>query len=187
MELRLQQDVAKILTELKNVFDATEYKNSNEVIAEICNANKIVCLGAGRVGLSMDSFAKRLMHLGKTAYAHSDLTLPSLGKGDLMIVGSGSGETESILCYAKIAKRLGVRILLLTSNLNSPLSSIADLSLHLNCPNKSAPSHIINSIQPMTTLFEQSILLTLDALVLCLMDQLNVTENEMKARHNVIE
>ncbi len=43
------------------------------------------------------------------------------------------------------------------------------------------------SVQPMGSLFEQSLMLVLDSLVLCLMDRIGMSAQEMFSRHANLE
>jgi len=112
----MNQEIETVFEELKKVFDNTHVEYE-ELAERISKSNKIVCLGAGRVGLVMEAFAKRLMHLGKSSYAYTDSNLPATSDGDLLIVGSGSGNTKTIANIAKIAKERGLNIVLLTCKL----------------------------------------------------------------------
>ena len=183
----ISENVEAILLEISQVLRTSDYSQTDAVLAEILSANRIVCFGAGRVGLTTDAFAKRLVHLGFKSHSYSDVTLPRLGSGDLMIIASGSGNTESIVGVSKIAKRHGLRLLLISSNTNSQIAKLADVTLTLNCPNKTLNESGIQTIQPMTTLFEQSASLFFDAIVLTLMSRLEISNKEMMERHNVIE
>ena len=47
------------------------------------------------------------MHLGYTVYFVGEPTTPSIQEGDLLILGSGSGNTASLVSNAKKAKDQG--------------------------------------------------------------------------------
>ena len=49
--------------------------------------------GAGRISLIMQAMGTRLMHLGKTVHVVGKSTTPSIRAGELLILGSGSGQT----------------------------------------------------------------------------------------------
>ena len=187
MTSNLSSEIESVLSEVREVLTSSHYSSSLQAVQLIREANKIVCLGAGRVGLSMSAFAKRLMHLGKQAWVYSDETLPRMAHGDLRVIASGSGETESIVCLAKIARKNGLQILLVTSNENSTLAKLATVIIVLNAPNKLSSEGRPTTVQPMTTLFEQCVGLFFDAFVLKLMKDLNQDEADMKLRHNSIE
>ena len=179
--------VLTILDELEQVFRETDVGQERLFIQAIVSSNKIVCVGAGRVGLALAGFAKRLRHLDKDAFWIEDATLPRMGAGDLMVIGSGSGETETIVTLANLGKREGLDIALVTATTQSRLVALADVSVVLQCPSKTASENVLSSVQPMTTLFEQATQLYLDAIVLELMEELNLSDSDMRGRHNGIE
>lgn len=183
----MEQHLKTVLNELHHVFFGLKKEEIEQLVSEIVTAEQIVCIGAGRVGLVATAFAKRLSHLGKESYWIQDATLPALHKTPLVIIASGSGETETMVTYAQLTQRQGHKLALVTANEDSRIKSLADVSVVLRAPNKTLSSGSHSSIQPMTTLFEQSAFIFFDALVLELMDQLGVTEGEMSQRHNLLE
>lgn len=81
-----------------------------QALAESCvRARRIFVAGAGRSGFAARGFANRLMHLGRTVYFVGETTAPSIGPGDLLVIGSGSGSTASLVTFAKKAKTAGDR------------------------------------------------------------------------------
>ena len=176
-----------ILSELHGALSQVDPEQEDSFVAEILRAPDIVCAGAGRVGFAINGFAKRLRHLGKNAYSIGDVTLPHIPAGGLMVLGSGSGETETTVVLGKIAKREGLRIALVTASTESRLAEIADAVVVLNCPSKNSQPDKAQSIQPMTTLFEQALHIYLDSIVLELMVQTGMSSGDMKRLHNAIE
>jgi 6-phospho-3-hexuloisomerase len=183
----MSSKVVTILDELSQVFALTDVANESLFLEELAGANQIVCVGAGRVGLALAGFAKRLRHLGKDAFWIGDQTLPRMGEGDLMLIGSGSGETQTIVGLGELGLQQGLKVALVSSAKDSRLSKIAHVTVVLNCPNKSSREGTISSQQPMTSLFEQSCHIYLDAIVLELMLKLGISNAEMEDRHNAIE
>jgi 6-phospho-3-hexuloisomerase len=180
MENSIKSNLNIILNEISRITSRSEFDNVEKFINQIVLAEKIVCVGAGRVGISMRAFSKRLKHLGKESYFISDEVLPKFGGGDLMIVGSGSGETASILTLSKKCKEYKTNLILITANPKSSIAELSDVQVVLNF-------QVRDSIQPMTTLFEQTLYLTLDAIVLELMKILKIEEKQMRELHNVFE
>ena len=129
----------------------------------------------------------RLMHLGFDAHFLGDVTVPCFQKGDLLVIGSSSGSTPSILAAAQIAFSKELHIALITSSTESPIGRLSNFQFLLNAPSKKMKLDDVVSIQPMTTLFEQTLQIYLDCLVLDLMSAMNVTSSEMWGRHNAIE
>ena len=176
-----------ILSELDNTLKTSDFTDLDNFIIKITSASNIVVFGAGRVGLMMQTFAMRLNHLGLDSYFLGEVNLPATGLGDLLIIGSGSGNTKSVVTIAEIAQNKGLDVISVTSNINSSIAGLSSSLIILNCQTKETISAPRYSIQPMTTLFEQSILIFLDALVLELMKKLNIDNESMSRRHNVIE
>lgn len=153
--------------------------SSSEVISLIKNAKHIFLAGAGRSGLMISAFANRLMHLGFDTNVIGEISTPHSQSGDLLIIGSGSGETVRLVNQAKIAKNNGVKLVLVTQSAQSTLANMADYVVDL--------SNNISSMQPMGSLFEQTSLIYYDSLVLDLMANLGETSQTMKVRHADIE
>ena len=109
----------------------------------------------------------RLMHLGYTAYVVGEIVTPAIGEGDLLIIGSGSGETGSLVLMAEKAKQCGAKLALFTIYPESSIGKKADIVIRI--PGVTAKSDIdrgVASIQPGGNLFEQTLLLLGDSIVI---------------------
>jgi 6-phospho-3-hexuloisomerase len=153
----------------------------------IKDASRIFVVGAGRSGLCIRAVAMRLMQTGKTVYVVGETITPSIQSGDLLILASGSGQTSTLMAVARKAQEVGAKILLFTASTTSPLASIADYFVEIPAPSLRSPTDVngFESIQPMGTLFEQSLLIVCDSIVLRSMD--DVGFNQMQARHANLE
>jgi len=80
-----------------------------------------------------------------------------------------------------------LRIGLITATKKSPMRELATAVVELHSPNKYSDDPAMTSIQPMTTLFEQTLSIYLDATVLDLMQKFGESSASMWARHNSIE
>jgi 6-phospho-3-hexuloisomerase len=150
---------------------------------------RIFVAGAGRSGLCMRALGMRLMHLGKTVYVVGETTTPSIAATDLLILGSGSGRTTGLLVMAERARRQGAKILLFTTDAASPLAELADYRVVIPAPSLTATAGISDlvSVQPMGTLFEQSMLILCDGLILGLMQKTGTNAAQMFERHANLE
>ena len=113
--------------------------------------------GQGRSGLAAQMSAMRFMHLGRKVHYVGEVSAPSIRKGDGLLIISGSGETPVSLSYARIAKQEGATVVTLTHKPNGSLAKIADVVL---------PVPVLDTAQFGGSLFEQSSLILLDAIVL---------------------
>ena len=102
------------------------------------SASRIFVAGAGRSGLCMKAFGMRLMHMGKTVHVVGETTTPGIAAGDLLVVGSGSGRTSSLLAVAGQAQSRGANILLFTTDAGSPLAKMADHRVVISAPSYKA-------------------------------------------------
>lgn len=179
--------INEIINEITKVLDEVNQTEVDQFILAICKANKIVVCGAGRVGYAIRGFGMRLGHMGLSAYAIGDTTVPNISEDDLLIVASGSGETQTIFDLVTIAKKNNAAIAVVTSNVNSRIGQLADSVVKINAPSKTKYVGDFVSIQPMTTLNEQCLGLFFDAVVLQLMENMHQTHESMWARHSNLE
>lgn len=158
-------------------------------VEELARAPRVFLAGAGRSGLAVRGFAMRLMHMGMAAHLVGEVTTPSIGKGDLLVIGSGSGRTSSLLAMARKAKELEARVLLATIDPRSPIAELADVVVAIPAPSPKATagSGVLASIQPMGSLFEQSLFILCDTMIVLLMRRCGVTAEAMFARHANLE
>ena len=136
----------------------------------------------------MRCFAMRLMHLGIKVQIIGDITTTAVGKNDLLMIGSGSGETSSLVSIAKKAHDLGVDILLITINPDSRIGDLAKVCLKIPAPSpKLSQKHEKSSIQPMGSLFEQTLLLTLECISVMIMHEKKLDSERMFENHANLE
>jgi 6-phospho-3-hexuloisomerase len=185
MDSTLEQILAEVAACVRQV-SADSLVQAGELMG---SSPRVFVAGAGRSGLCMRALAVRLMHLGKTVYVVGEMTTPSISGADLLILGSGSGRTAGLLTIADQARRVGAKILLFTTDADSPLAELADHRIVLPAPslkeNEGEPGH--TSVQPMGTLFEQSLLILCDSLVLGMMQRTGVSAARMFERHANLE
>jgi 6-phospho-3-hexuloisomerase len=177
----------QILDEISYVVSKIDNDEIELFTEEIIKSNKIILHGAGRMGLAVKGFSMRLGHLGLNAFALGDSTIPSISSRDLLIVASGSGETQTVYDIAQLGKKNGAKLALITGRPESRIGQIADLIVFMKVPSKVSSVDGFKSIQPMTTLNEQCLQLLFDAIVLVLMEKMKQTHDDMWARHSNLE
>ena len=94
-----------VLSEIEHVFKQIDVDEYNQLLNMICDSEKVFVVGVGRVMLMLQAFAKRLNHLGITANYVGAIDAPAITEKDLLIVGSGSGESVVPLAIMKVAKK----------------------------------------------------------------------------------
>ena len=83
----------RILGELGSILHQIDLKDTEKLMEGILSSERIFLAGMGRSGLIARAFAMRLMQIGLEVYFVRDATTPAIGKGDLLVAISGSGET----------------------------------------------------------------------------------------------
>lgn len=174
--------------ELEKTLLLVEAGPGEKLVKMITEARRIFVAGAGRSGLMMKAFAMRLMHMGLDAYVVGEVVTPSIQKDDLLIIGSGSGETGSLAVMSKKAKSIGANLALVTIFPESTIGKSADIIVKIPAPTpKASQNSGRTSIQPMGNLFEQSLLLLMDSVAISLMNKLGKDSAEMFTRHANLE
>lgn len=176
-----------VLDEIANCLKSIDDEAIERLMQAILTAPRIFVAGKGRTGMQMRAFALRLMHLGHMVYVIDETVTPAIRVSDLLIIGSASGRTASLVQYAQRAKALGARVVVITASPSSPVAGHAELILRLDAPSPKIEQNEARSIQPEGTLFEQTLLLMLDTLVLRLMEYHSISEADMFSRHANLE
>jgi 6-phospho-3-hexuloisomerase len=177
----------KILEELNQALSAVDSNSADALIDLLLSARKVFVLGVGRVQLSLLSMVKRLNHLGIDAIYVGAVNEPAITSEDVLIVGSGSGESVVPVALTKIAKQYGAKIVYIGSNASSRISEMADLMIRIPCRTKLSLEDELTSIQPMSSLFEQSLLLFGDILACMLIERQKLDLNTLWQRHANLE
>ncbi|MCE3203874.1 6-phospho-3-hexuloisomerase [Paenibacillus sonchi] len=159
-----------------------------EQMAELLlRSGRVFVAGAGRSGLMGRAFAMRLMHAGKDAYVVGETVTPGIGPGDVLVLGTGSGETASLLSMAVKARAVGAAVVAVTLSPESSIGQLADHVVKLpGAPKEQADGGRI-TIQPMASLFEQTLLLFYDAVILRIMEETGQTSTRMFGNHANLE
>ena len=177
----------KVVNEIQATLSNSNFSELKLFIEQILISEQIVVYGAGRVGLVMKSFSMRLNHLGLKSFFLDDSNIPKMSSKDLLIIGSGSGKTPSVATIVDIAEKNKLSIICITADRDSMIANSSLAVLFINTQTKDSDIKLRTSIQPMTTLFEQTLLITLDSIVLVLMSKLKKTHETMLLRHNILE
>ena len=183
-----------------NIVSAEEFLDEDSIEEFeniIIESKNVFVTGAGRSGLAAKAFAMRLMHLGVSAYVVGETISPAIREDDCSIAISGSGETNTIVSAATIAKKRGSKVLAVTSYPESTLGQLADSCLLVKGRTKQEVDDEnymkrqiygnYTSLTPLGTAFELTTLVFLDAIVSELMEKMHQTESDLKARHTVLE
>ena len=193
----MKTSIRAILDNIESAEEFLDRESIDKFESVIINSKNIFVTGAGRSGLAAKAFAMRLMHLGLSAYVVGETISPAIYADDCIVAISGSGETNTIVSAANIAKNRGSKVLALTSYPESTLGQLADCFILVKKKKKKEVDDEnymkrqihgnYTSLTPLGTAFELTTLVFLDAIVSELMEKMQQTESDLKARHTVLE
>lgn len=174
-----------IIKELETSIKKIREKNVTDIIDKIKSHQRIFVYGTGRSGLMLKALAMRLMQIGLESYVVGETTTPSVGKGDLLIVASASGETGSVVMTTESAIKQGVDLIVISSDPESRLGKIQTPDIVIESATKFSNSEA--SIQPLGSLFEQMLLIVFDTVILEMSQEQEGSNADMAHRHASLE
>jgi arabinose-5-phosphate isomerase len=143
---------------------------------------KVVVTGLGKSGLICRKISATLSSTGTPSLFlhagdanHGDMGM--INKSDVVLAISNSGETEEILRFVPIVKRLGVKLIAMTGNAASNLSTAADVVLDAGVKEEACPMGL--SPTASTT----AALALGDALAVVLLENKGFKEDDFALRH----
>ena len=170
-EVNYKQISDLVLSELHTSLGAIKDEEVEKLIELVLGARKVFFIGVGRVMLSLQAMAKRWNHLGIDCHLVGEITEPAITPDDILIVGSGSGTTLFPAGIAQKAHKIGAKVIHIGSNPTSPLKDIVCLMVRIPVRTKYYLEDEIDSLQPMTSLCEQTLLLLGDIVAKMIIDR----------------
>ena len=174
--MRHQQWNKLIKNTVNNLVDEIKIEEITAFIGKLTSARRIFLIGSGRTGLITQAFGMRLAQLGLPVYIIGQPTTPALEENDLLVLISGTGLTESLILAAQKAKEIGSETHLISQNPDSTLGRMIHDQLII--PSPPQDTKVLNG-----TLFELSLLITLDTVVNQIVEQSGLSYDEMSQRH----
>ena len=172
-----------IIEKISSILEATDDTYDAKLTQLLDGAKRIFIAGAGRSKLVGNFFAMRLVHGGYDVSVVGEIVTPSIKNGDLLIIISGSGETEQLIAFTKSAKKVGAKIVLISAKSESTIGDLADGVFQIG---KSEQYGKVLGM-PMGTVFELSTLLFLEATVSHIIHEKGIPEEIMRERHANLE
>lgn len=186
--MKYQEDMKAVLAELERTLESIDGDSLERLVKEILEADQVFFVGVGRVMLALQCMCKRIAHLGIRAHCVGDINEPAITGNDLLIVGSGSGASLFPLGIAKKARTAAdCKIVHIGSNPNSEMKDICDFMVRIPVRTKFYLADEIDSCQPMTSLFEQSVLLLGDILAKMIIEQKSLDMKSLWQYHANLE
>jgi arabinose-5-phosphate isomerase len=143
---------------------------------------KVVVSGMGKSGLVGQKIAATMASTGTPAFflhpaegIHGDLGM--LGRADVLIAISNSGETQEILQLLPHVERMGIPVLSMTGRKNSTLAKNSDVALDVSVAEEACPMGLAPTASTTATLAMG------DALALALLQRRGFKEEDFAQFH----
>lgn len=162
----MEQVLKPIMQEITSVIDKVDETKMDEIVKVMDKTKRVFVVGEGRSGLTAKAFAMRLMHLGYTVFVVGETITPAINEGDIFIGVSGSGTSAHVIFDVEKAEKKGCQVIAVTSKEDSPLAKLASHVLVVPGTVKGDQGENRGSIQLLSSLFDQSLHIVLDALCL---------------------
>jgi len=174
--LKIESDaIARLIDRLDDNFD--------RAVDLIMNCKgRVVVTGMGKSGHIANKIAATLASTGTPALflhpaegIHGDLGMVT--KGDLVIALSNSGETEELSRMLPSLKRIGIKIIALTGNLDSTLARNSDVVIYVGVKEEACPLGLAPTASTTATLAMG------DALAVVLLNRKGFREEDFACFH----
>ncbi|MDP3087804.1 MAG: 6-phospho-3-hexuloisomerase [Methylotenera sp.] len=172
-----------ILDRINTILAETNNANAAKLCKLVDEAGRIFVGGAGRSGLVSRFFAMRLTHSGYNVNMIGEIVTPAIKPGDLLVLVSGSGGTETLLPFVKKAKSVGAKLVVVSMKAKSVMADVADLNIQIG----NDDSFPLTKGMPMGAQFELSALVFLEAVIADIIFAKGLTEEGMRAIHANLE
>ena len=113
----------------------------------LSSKGRVVVVGMGKSGHIGNKIAATLASTGTTAFfvhpaeaSHGDMGM--ITRDDVILALSNSGSTNEIVTLLPLIKRLGIQLISLTGNPDSPLAKAAEVNLNVHVEHEACPLNL---------------------------------------------
>ncbi len=113
----------------------------------LASKGRVVVVGMGKSGHIGNKIAATLASTGTTAFfvhpaeaSHGDMGM--ITRDDVILALSNSGSTNEIVTLLPLIKRLGIQLISITGNPDSPLAKAADVNLNAHIEHEACPLNL---------------------------------------------
>ncbi len=145
-------------------------------------SGKVIVIGIGKSGIVSQKIASTFACTGTPAFflhpaegIHGDIGM--IAKGDVVLAISNSGETQEIMQLLPLIKRLGIKLIVMSGNLQSVLAKSGDVVLDTGVEEEACPLGLVPTASTTATLAMG------DALAIALLGKRGFKEDDFAMLH----
>jgi arabinose-5-phosphate isomerase len=148
----------------------------------LASKGRVVVVGMGKSGHIGNKIAATLASTGTTAFfvhpaeaSHGDMGM--ITRDDIILALSNSGSTNEIITLLPLIKRLGIQLISMTGNPDSPLAKAAEVNLNVHVEHEACPLNLAPTSSTTAALVMG------DALAVALLDARGFTAEDFAFSH----
>lgn len=177
--VKLREAVAKGDAEL---LMAVSQEELDALTQAILDANRIFVAGFGRAGNNVKILSMNCSQAGLETFVCGDNSTPSIQPGDLLVIGSGSGTTKTMVILAEKAKKYGAQLALISGNADSTIGKLADVNVVIPRPERKS-----SNPEDRGGSFYHVLEMVCDCVQAYVMEALGLTSKDIHYNHNNLE
>ncbi|MGL4911652.1 MAG: MurR/RpiR family transcriptional regulator [Romboutsia sp.] len=131
--LKLVQETINSLNATYNSIDKNKLKDSIDILN---NSNRVMVAGIGASSIVAKDMYYKILKVGKNIFYNEDMHISyqigaMMDENDVCIIVSYSGKTEELLKLVNMVKKNLTKVIVITSNENSPIAKLSDVVLQV--------------------------------------------------------
>jgi 6-phospho-3-hexuloisomerase len=179
--VRLRKDTGRCNMERLAALSQEELDALTDAILQ---AERIYVAGFGRAGNYIKIMAMNCAQAGLKSYVVGDNATPAIQPDDLLIIGSGSGETKTMVLIAEQCKTHGAKLALISANTNSTIGKLADINVEI--PSQDSPEESVEEYFSKGS-FYHLMAMVCDCVLAYVLDASNLSVQDVYDNHNNLE
>ena len=182
--IRLREQVAQAAGE---ALIAISQEELDALCQAILDARRIFVAGWGRAGNVIRLLSMNCSQMGLKTHIVGDNSTPSIHEGDLLVIGSGSGNTDTMKILAEQAKEHGAKLALISGHPESYIGKLADYNIKVARIGANTPEEKEKASIAITRSYYQVAVMLNDCIMTQMMEKLGLQFEDVMNNHNNLE
>ena len=182
--LQYRQTLAKHNFKVLTGIDQAEIDALCDALLE---AKRIFVAGWGRAGNVIRILSMNCSQLGLKTHIVGDNSTPSIHEGDILVIGSGSGETDTMKILADQCKEHGAKLALISGHPESYIGKCADYNIKIARIGANTPEEKEKAPIAITRSYYQVVVMLNDCIMTQMMEKLGLSFADIRRNHNNLE
>jgi len=179
-------ETERAIAEVASAVTSVPPEALDRAAAMIAGAGTVAAYAGGREGLVMRGLVMRLFHAGVDAHYVGEMTVPHVGKGDLLILSCGPGRISMVRAIADTARAAGADLLYITAEPDIEPADRASETIAIDAQTMAKDDKSTAAL-PMGSAYEIGLFVLADLITRRVRDLRGDDAAAMRARHTNLE